>query len=145
MNFSDACINLVKTFEGCRLDAYPDPATGGEPWSVFYGHTGPEVVPGFCGMQEQADAYLYKDLQHFCDKVNGMITFEPTQGEIDALTSFAYNVGAQNLKNSTLLRKANEGDVIGASEEFGKWIHANGKVMPGLMRRREAERDLFLS
>ena len=95
--------------------------------------------------QAEAEAYLYKNLQHFCDMVNGMIKFEPTQGETDALTSFAYNVGAQNLKTSTLLRKANEGDVIGASEEFGKWIHANGKVMQGLVRRREAEREMFLS
>ena len=145
MNFSDACLSLIKTFEGCKLTAYPDPATGGDPWTIGFGHTGPEVAKGKTITQAEADAYLYKDVQHFCDKVNGMITFEPTQGEIDALTSFAYNCGPANLKSSTLLRKANEGDIKGAAEEFFKWSKANGKTMNGLTRRRAAERELFLS
>jgi lysozyme len=145
VNFSDACTALVKEFEGCKLTAYPDPATGGDPWTIGYGHTGPEVRQGLTITQAEAEAHLYKNLTYFCDKVRGMLKFEPTQGELDALTSFAYNCGPQNLKNSTLLRKANEGDIAGAAAEFERWNRAAGKVMPGLTRRRAAERDLFLS
>ena len=70
MTPSEACFALVKRFEGCRLDAYPDPATGGDPWTIGWGHTGPEVHKGLTISQDIADAYLLKDLTHVADTLN---------------------------------------------------------------------------
>jgi lysozyme len=142
---SRACIDLIKRFEGCRLSAYPDPGTGGDPWTIGYGHTGPEVHRGLVWTQGQADAGLALDVARFSDKVEGLVgTAATTQGEFDALVSFAFNVGAGNLASSTLLRKHKAGDKAGAAVEFGKWTHAAGKVLPGLVTRRKAEAALYL-
>jgi lysozyme len=142
---SRACIDLIKRFEGCRLSAYPDPGTGGDPWTIGYGHTGPEVHRGLVWTQAQADAGLALDVARFADKVEGLVgTAATTQGEFDALVCFAFNVGAGNLASSTLLRKHKAGDKAGAAVEFGKWTHAAGKVLPGLVTRRKAEAALYL-
>lgn len=142
---SRVCIDLIKRFEGCRLSAYPDPGTGGDPWTIGYGHTGPEVHRGIVWTQGQADAALALDVARFSDKVEGLVgTAATTQGEFDALVAFAFNVGAGNLASSTLLRKHKAGDKAGAAVEFGKWTHAAGKVLPGLVTRRKAEAALYL-
>lgn len=143
MTPSEACFNLVKRFEGCRLEAYPDPATGGDPWTVGWGHTGPEVHKGLTISQDIADAYLLKDLTHVADTLNHVLEIEPTQAQFDALCSFVFNIGAANFVKSTLLRKLNAGDVLGAAMEFPKWRNAAGRVMPGLVTRRAAEQALF--
>lgn len=146
MNPSEACYTLIKRFEGCRLDAYPDPATGGDPWTVGWGHTGPEVKKGYSILQQIADAYLVKDVQDFADEVNEMLEDRKvTQGQFDALVSFCYNLGPTNLRKSTLLRKLRDGDVRGAASQFMSWTHAAGKQLPGLVKRRAAEEQLFLS
>lgn len=144
MKPSSKCIELIKEFEGCKLEAYPDPATGGEPITIGVGHTG-GIKLGMTITPKQADDFLQSDLEGFASSVNKMVTVPLTQGQFDALCSFAFNLGAGNLKNSTLLRKLNAGDVEGASMEFVKWNKAAGKVMAGLTRRREAEKELFLS
>jgi lysozyme len=96
--------------------------------------------------QEQADALLMKDIARFQDGVNKLVTYKPlTQNQFDSLVDFAFNLGLGNLGSSTLLRKLNAGDVKGAADEFLRWNRAGGQVLAGLTRRRQAERDLFLS
>ena len=141
---SQNCYDLIKNFEGCELEAYPDPATGGEPITIGYGHTG-GVKLGEVITQEQADEYLISDVKRFADAVNQMVTVPITQSEFDALCSFAFNLGIGNLRNSTLLRKLNSGNKDSAANQFLVWNMAGGRVMAGLTRRREAERTLFLS
>lgn len=145
MTPSKACADLVKSFEGCILKAYPDPATGGDPWTIGVGHTGPEVKPGVIWTQAQADAALEADLARFARGVwNATGEKETTQNRFDSLVSFSFNVGLGNLLNSTLLRLHNKGDYAGAAEQFLRWDKANGKRMAGLTRRRQAERSLYL-
>jgi len=141
---SQNCYDLIKNFEGCKLEAYPDPASGGEPWTIGVGST-KGVHKGMIITQEQADEYLINDVAHAANAVNQMVDENMTQGQFDALCSFAFNLGVGNLKNSTLLKKLNGGDVEGAADQFLVWNKAAGKVMAGLTRRREAERTLFLT
>ena len=145
MTPSGDCFDLIKKFEGCRLKAYPDPATGGEPITIGIGHTGPEVRLGMVISERIADAYLVKDVQDAVEAVNNLVRVNMTQGQFDALVSFVFNCGAGNFAKSTLLKKMNAGDVVGASLEILKWSRAAGKEMPGLLRRRAAEQSLFLS
>ena len=144
MQVSANGIALTKSMEGCRLTAYPDPATGAEPWTIAYGHTGPEVHAGMTCTQAQADTWLEIDLARAGQAVNGLVHVELTQNQFDALCDFVFNVGAGNFRSSTLLRLLNQGDLSAAAEQFGKWIFAAGKIMPGLVRRRAAEKALFL-
>ena len=144
MTPSKACADLVKSFEGCILKAYPDPGTGGDPWTIGVGHTGPEVKPGVVWTQVQADAALQADLARFARGVwNALGEKETTQNRFDALVSFAFNVGLGNLLSSTLLRKHIAGDYVGAADQFIRWNRAAGKVLAGLTRRREAEAKLY--
>src|ERR1700733_14853971 len=94
---------LIEGWEGCVLHAYPDPATGGDPWTIGYGHTGPDVHQGQTVTQAQADGLLVNDLHKFETAVEGMVGTAPTsQQQFDALVSFAFNLGAGRLKTSTL-------------------------------------------
>ena len=142
MKISDAGIALIKSFEGLRLEAYPDPATNGEPFTIGYGST-EGVYEGMTITEDEAEARLHKDVARFEDCVNGALQVSVTQGQFDALVSFAFNLGCGNLRKSTLLRKLNADDADGAAAEFAVWNRAAGRVMAGLTRRREAERDLF--
>ena len=144
MQYSKDGLHLTEQFEGVRLTAYPDPATGGDPWTIGYGHTGPEVHSGMTITQEQAENYLMQDVAKAAADVNAKVTVEITQGEFDALVDFAFNCGCGNLNGSTLLKKLNAGDYEGAAHEFEKWDMAAGKHMAGLLRRRQAEELLFL-
>ena len=133
-------VDLVKKFEGCRLTAYVDPVGI---WTIGYGHTA-GVTPHMTITQEVADEMLKEDLTVFAAGVKKVVNVPINDNELGALTSFAYNVGLGNLRGSTLLKKLNSGDRQGAADEFRNWTKAGGKVMNGLIRRREAERDLFL-
>lgn len=133
-------IELIKSFEGCVLKAYQD-AVG--IWTIGYGHTS-NVYPGMSITAAQAEAYLKSDLTKFENSVNSYIAIPLTQDMYDALVSFAFNVGAGALKNSTLLGKLNQGDINGAAKEFDRWIHAGEKILPGLVKRRAAEKKMFL-
>ena len=144
MRTSPAGVELIKDFEGLELKAYPDPGTGGDPWTIGYGHTGPEVQPGLVINIEQAGALLKEDLVKFEEAVNRLITVELNQYEFDALVSFAYNCGWFALEDSTLRRRLNAGEAKCPvfKEELPKWVNGGNGPMPGLVRRRDAEAEL---
>jgi lysozyme len=143
MQYSKDGLNLTEQFEGVRLTSYPDPATGGDPWTIGYGHTGSDVHPNMTITQQQAEELLMKDVQKASQAVNSRVHTDITQDEFDALVDFVFNVGAGNFAGSTLLKKINEGDMEGAAHEFEKWDMAAGKHMAGLLKRRQAEENLF--
>ena len=143
MNYSKNGLHLTENFEGLRLTAYPDPATHGDPWTIGYGHTGAEVHQGMTITQDQAEEFLMQDVQKAVQTVNSKEHTDLTQNEFDALVDFVFNCGAGNFAGSTLLKKINAGDMEGAALEFQKWDKAAGHVMAGLVRRRQAETDLF--
>lgn len=141
MAISENCINLIKEFEGCKLKAYKCPAGI---WTIGYGRT-TNVKEGDTCTQEQADTWLTEEANQFAESILGMVKVPLTQNELDALTSLAYNIGLGNLRKSTLMKRINESDFDAAADEFPKWNKAGGNVLPGLVKRRRAERDLFLS
>lgn len=139
----EAALRLIKEFEGCKLTAYPDPGTGGDPWTIGWGSTGPGIGPGVVWTQATADARLAQDVQRFSDGVKSKIKVPVSPNQLGALISLAYNIGLSAFGGSTLLRKLNAGDYLGAKEQFGRWNRAGGKVMRGLSRRRAAEASVF--
>lgn len=141
MRPSQACVNLVRGFEGCRLTAYQDSVGV---WTIGVGHTG-GIQPGQTCTQEQADQWLADDLERAAQGVAAVLQVPVTQGQFDALVSFAYNLGVGALSKSTLLRLLNEGKADAASSEFPKWSFAGGKFVDGLHRRRLAEQEMFRS
>lgn len=141
MQPSPACYDLIKRFEGLRLDAYQDVAGI---CTIGWGHTGKSVRMGDRIDESQAEAYLNADVTRTACQVLDLFTIQPTQNQLDALTCFAFNVGIGNLSTSTLLRKLKSGDIQGAANEFSKWVIAGGEPLPGLVARRQAERSLFL-
>jgi GH24 family phage-related lysozyme (muramidase) len=143
MNISQNGINLIKKFESVRLKSYN--ATGEERYlTIGYGHYGPDVKPGQTITQAEAEALLKKDLKKFVEGVNALIHVPLNQNQADALYSFAYNCGVQALAKSTLLSELNSKDYKSAANEFLKWTRGSGKILPGLVTRRETERALFL-
>lgn len=145
MNTSDAGIAAIKRREGLELKAYPDPGTGGAPWTIGYGHTGRDVKPGMEIDENTAEALLVGDLASREKAVGRLVSVDLTQGQFDALVSLVYNIGERNFATSTLLRKLNAGDYEGAADEFLRWNRAAGRVMKGLALRREDERAQFLA
>src|SRR5574343_1083814 len=113
MRVSQSGIDLIKRFEGLRLEAYPDPASGGEPWTIGYGTTrtpaGP-VTPGMTITQAQAEEYLRDDLRFFESRINDLVKVPLSQAQFDALVSLTYNIGAGAFERSTLLRELNAGN-----------------------------------
>ena len=140
MNISKRGIDLIKSFEGCKLTSYKCPAGV---WTIGWGTTGPTIVSGLKWSQEQADSAFEKHLAEFSQGVTDLLKVPVTQSQFDALVSFAYNVGLGALRKSTLLRLLNSGDYSGAAGEFGKWINKGTDFEAGLRRRREAERQLY--
>jgi lysozyme len=133
---------LIQQFEGCRLAAYR--CSAGK-WTCGYGSTGPDVTAHTVWTQTQADARFALDLDRFELGVERLVKVRLNQNQFDALVSLGYNIGLANLAASTLLRLLNAGEYGKAGAEFNRWIHAGGAVLPGLIRRRSAERDLFLA
>lgn len=134
----------IAAHEGLRLVAYPDPGTGGEPWTIGVGHTG-GVKPGQRITHEQALQFLAEDLWIAEAAVSSKVTAPLTQNQFDALVSLVFNIGAGAFGGSTLLRLLNLRDYAGAAAQFLRWNKAGGREMPGLTRRRADERDRFLS
>lgn len=134
--------NLVKASEGLRLTAYPDPGSGGDPWTIGYGSTR-GVKRGMTITPDEAQARLVADMTEAGNAVTRWADKPLTQNQFDALADFVFNLGEGNFRGSTLLKKLNAGDYAGAAAEFPKWVKASGKVMPGLVTRRAAERSLF--
>ena len=129
---------MIKEFEGCRLTSYPDPASGGDPWTVGIGHTGPEVVPGYEITQAVANQLLRDDLDRFERGIGEQIDVPLRQEQFDALVSWAFNCGLGATGDSTLRRRLNEGEDVNTviAEELPRWTSGG---MPGLVRRRNAE------
>ncbi|NIJ18483.1 GH24 family phage-related lysozyme (muramidase) [Sphingomonas naasensis] len=142
---------LIQQFEGCakrradgRLDAYPDPGTGGDPWTIGWGSTGPDIRRGTVWTQAQADERFEADVHRFAAKVDALLGDDPTKpGQFDAMVSLAYNIGLGNFASSTLLRLHRAGNFEGAAAQFARWNKAAGRVLPGLTKRRAAERALY--
>jgi len=134
-------IELIQRFEGLRLRAYYCPAGI---LTCGWGSTGPDIGPQTVWTREQADARMQRDAANYsaiairlCPRASGR--------QLAALASFAYNLGATRLAGSTLRRKFNRGDIDGARQEFGRWVYAGGRKLPGLILRREAEATLMSS
>jgi lysozyme len=140
--YSSTGLTLTKHFEGCELSAYADQ---GGVWTIGYGHTGPGVYAGLTITQEQAETFLLSDLAGAVSCVNSLVTSEIVQCQFDALVDFTFNLGCASLATSTLLRYVNVGDFADAANQFLRWDHVRGVVVPGLLRRRQAEVQLFNS
>lgn len=143
MKTNQAGLDLIKSFEGCRLTAYKDQ---GGTWTIGVGHTGSDVFEGLTIDQEQADDLLQDDLARTEDGVNALVTCKHlSDNQFAALVCFTYNVGIGNLRASLLLRCVNMGNLNDAAGQFERWDHVKGISNPGLLRRRQAERALFLA
>lgn len=143
MKLSNNGLAVIKYFESCNLSTYPDPGTGGAPWTIGWGHTGGDVRPGMKWTQKQADDTLLADLRRFEEGVSSLVSVVLSQGQYDALVCFSYNVGLTALKNSTLLEMINNKRFDQALAQFARWNKAGGRVMKGLVRRRAAESWLW--
>jgi lysozyme len=145
MKFSDfdpaQAAEFVAQFEGLALKAYRCPAGV---LTIGYGHTGSDVYEGQEITKDEALDLLADDLRKHFDAIKRMITVEVTENQCVALLSFAFNVGATNFQRSSVRKNLNRGAPLQAAESFLLWNRAGGKVLPGLTRRRNAERRLFL-
>jgi GH24 family phage-related lysozyme (muramidase) len=143
-HINDRGLGLVKAFEGLELKAYQDSVGI---WTIGYGTTSDitPVRPGMVITESQAEMFLRQGLTGFEEDVARLIKVPLTSDQFSALVVFTYNVGPGALEESTLRRKLNNGDYAGAAEEFLRWNKAGGEELPGLTRRRRAERALFLS
>lgn len=133
---------FVASWEGCKLTAYEDVAGV---WTIGYGHTGRDVFPGLVIAQEQADDWLISDLGKHADGIAGAIKVPITRGQYIAILSFTFNCGVAAFKRSSILRNLNRGAIQASADAFRLWVKAGGKTIPGLVRRRAAERKCFLT
>lgn len=132
-------IDIVKFYEGLRLRAYLCPA--GIP-TIGYGHT-KNVKLGMTCSEQEAEEWLHDDFYAAVTDVRAVVKVPLTDNQLDALSSFVFNLGIRKLIQSTLLKKLNAGDYVGAAQEFDKWVYAGKEKLPGLIKRRAAERKLF--
>ena len=139
MKVSQDCIQLVKHFEGFEDTAYLCPANV---WTIGYGRTR-NVKEGDKITEPQAERDLLEELEEFKHQVLDSVKVELKQNELDALTSWTYNLGVGNLNSSTLLKKLNAGSKDEVPAEMLRWNKAGGKVLAGLTKRREAEAELW--
>lgn len=139
---------LVGSFEGCRLQAYPDPGTGGDPWTIGWGHTGPDVRPGVVWSKQKADEVFDRDLAEARARLRYSLPMASSwsANRQAALTSWLFNVGAGAVHGSTLRRRLMNGEdpdkVI--PEELPRWNQGGSGVMTGLVTRRAAEVETFM-
>ena len=140
MRISDKGLELIKDFEGCELEAYKCAAGV---WTIGYGHT-KDVKEGDTWSQEKAEHMLSKELEdEYEHYVNSLVTVPMNQCQFDALCSWVYNLGPANLKKSSMLRVLNEGKYDEVPAQIKRWNKAGGKVLDGLIRRRQAEAEMF--
>jgi len=146
MKISQNGLDLIKQFEGLKLDAYQDSVGV---WTIGYGSTywpdGRKVRKGDkLASEAEAEQLLRDVVKTYESGVNRVDKVHITQNQFDALVSFAFNLGVGALEKSTLVKKLNKIDVIPVANEFSRWTTAGGKELEGLRRRRAAERELFL-
>ena len=139
MNLGYNGTKILKFFEGCKLTAYQDSVGV---WTIGYGHT-KGVYEGMTITQEEAEQMLLTELEEYEGYVEKYVTVPLTQNQFDALVVWVYNLGPTNFRNSTLLKELNSGNYTAAGKEITRWNKAGGKVLAGLVKRREAEAKLF--
>lgn len=132
-------LDLIKHFESLQLKAYKCSANV---WTIGYGHT-KNVKEGDRISQDQANCFLMQDLYSVERAIVRLVKVKLNQNQFDALCSLIFNIGISAFNKSTLLAKLNTGDYVGAAEQFRRWNKVNNVVMAGLVRRRQAEEDLF--
>jgi len=140
MQYSQSGEQITEQFESCSLTAYQDIKGV---WTIGFGHTGPAVCAGMTMTQAQADAQLIADVRIAVDCVNKSVNVPLTQPEFDALVDFTFNCGCEAFASSTMLELLNQGAYQLAAAQFNRWDFAGGKVVAGLLRRREAEAAEF--
>lgn len=140
MRINEAGLALIKSFEKCVLSAYM-PTPNDVP-TIGYGHTRNVHMGDLC-TQEQADQWLLDDIAEFEDCVSMSLEREPNENQYSAMVSLAFNIGCGNFRTSTLVKLMNQGNAEGASGQFSRWNKQAGKVLNGLTRRRQAEKELF--
>ena len=141
MKTSEVGVELIKEFEGCKQVAYQDSVGV---WTIGYGHT-KDVYEGQLAIKKTIERWLQEDLEEFESYVSKLVKVELNQNQFDALVAWTYNLGPTNLKESTMLRKLNYGDYASVPDEMRRWNKAGGEVLNGLVRRRDAEANLFSS
>ena len=139
MKISEEGLSLIKKFEGCELKAYQDSV---DVWTIGYGHTkggedGQEIT------QEEAEEMLASELDEYEGYINDLVECDLEQCQFDALVAWVYNLGPTNLRSSTMLKRLNSNDLEDVPNQIKRWNKAGGKVLNGLVRRREAEALLF--
>lgn len=140
MQLSNKGKEAIKEYEGVRLRAYLD---SGGVVTIGVGHTSPGLSLGMLATPAQVDTWLTEDVAEAEDAVNRLVKVALTQNQFDALVSFVFNLGEGQFGKSTLLRKLNASDYDGAQAEFKRWVYDNGKIQPGLVKRRYAESEYF--
>ena len=133
-------VALIQKFEGCELEAYKCPA---DVWTIGYGHT-KGVVEGMKITKEEAEQMLIDELHEYENYINKYVNVALSQNQFDALVSWVYNLGPANLTASTMLKVLNNGEYEEVPAQMKRWNKAGGKVLDGLVRRREAEALLYL-
>ncbi len=147
MKVNQATIDLIKKWEGFRAEAYRDPVGI---WTIGYGTTaragvGIEPKAGMKITEAEAERYLRKSVEKFADAIRPHITAPINQNQFGAFVSLAYNIGPGAFIESTALRRFNDGDIHGAAEAMKWWNKAGGRVLRGLVNRREDEVRLFMT
>lgn len=137
-------IDLVKRYEGFKPEAYQDSVGV---WTIGYGTTiinGQPVKAGMTITEDQALQLVKQEVNKLWSQIEQITKVNLNENQMNALVDFAYNLGFNALKTSTLMKYVNESQFDKAADEFGRWVFAGGKVLPGLVKRREAEKQLFL-
>lgn len=149
LQVSQGAIDFIKQTESLSLVPYQGKADAPGVYTIGYGH---KIVAGDpywpvgeiqAISADEADQLFLFDVNNAADQVRGLVQVPLGQGQFDALVSFLFNLGYGNLASSTLLKKLNAGDYVGASQEFPRWVYSNGKIQPGLVTRRVAEAATF--
>jgi lysozyme len=145
MNITQQGLALIRRAEGFRSIAYRDAAGT---WTIGYGHTSsagsPSVRRGMKITRQQAEQILVRDVASFAHGVESLVAVPLTEGQFSALVSFAYNVGLENFRKSSVLRAVNAGDFAAVPRRLSLWVKSRGRVLPGLVSRRAAEAAMFI-
>ena len=139
MNISQDGLKLIKKFEGCELNSY---LCSADVLTIGYGHT-KGVKEGQVITQEEAEEMLASELEEYEGYITDMVKCDLEQHQFDALVAWVYNLGPTNLRSSTMLKRLNANDLEDVPDQIKRWNKAGGKVLKGLVRRREAEALLF--
>jgi lysozyme len=146
LNVTEEGLSMLRRLEGYRCKAYKD---AGGVWTIGYGHTSmagaPQVKPGMRISRREADAILARDVAGFARGVARLLDVPLSDGQFSALVSFAYNIGLENFRRSSVLRAVNSGNFAAVPRRLSLWVKAGGRVLPGLVSRRAAEAAMFIA